>query len=89
MLQTHINLSASDKLFFGANFLKPDHSQGIYEFEYGRKFDRLDTSLKYATTGNLSLSATTTLAKNTFVGVETTLNVNQKFIINLITYITS
>jgi len=75
MLQTHINLSATDKLFFASNFLKPDHTQGIYEFEYGKKFDRLDTSIKYASTGVYSLTAVTTVAKNTFFGVETTLSV--------------
>ena len=78
MLQSHINLSATDKLFFGANYLKPDHTQGIYEFEYSKKFDRLDTSIKYATTGVYSLTAVTTLAKNSFFGIETTLNVFNK-----------
>jgi len=75
MLQTHLNLTATDKLYFAANYLKPDHSQGIYEFEYGKKFDRLDTSIKYASTGVISLSAVSTLAKNTFVGFETTIDV--------------
>lgn len=75
MLQSHINLTESDKIFIGANFLKPDPNQGIYEIEYGRKFDRMETSVKYTSTGMLSISGVSTVAKNVFVGIEATLNV--------------
>ncbi len=76
MLQTHINLSANDKIFLGTNYMKSDYNQGIYEFEYSKKFDRLDTCVKYATTGMFSLSTVTTIAKNFFLGVEITANVS-------------
>ncbi len=78
MLQSHINLSAADKIFLAANYLKPDHNQGIFEFEYGRKFERLDTAIKYVTSGMLSFSVVSTLAKNSFVGVEAVYNVSSK-----------
>jgi len=73
MLQSHINLSKDDKLFIGANYLKPDPNQGIYEFEYGRKFDRLDTSFKYTSNGMFAVAGVSTVAKGTFIGVEATM----------------
>lgn len=75
MLQSHINLTANDKLYFGANYLKPDPNQGIYEVEYGKKFDRLDTGIKYTSNGMTSASGVATIAKNCFIGVEAALNV--------------
>ena len=72
MLQSHINLSSNDKLFFAANYLKPDPNQGIYEFEYGRKFDRMETSIKYTSNDMWAFSGVSTVTKNTFIGVEAT-----------------
>lgn len=75
MFQTHINLTSTDKIFLGANYLKPDYNQGIYEIEYCKKFDRLDTGLKYASTGMISASFVTTIMRHCFFGVEVSSNV--------------
>jgi hypothetical protein len=75
MLQSHINLSGKDKILLAANYIKPDQNQGIYEFEYERKFDRLLTGVKYTSNGMYSLTGVSTVAKNVFIGMEANINV--------------
>ncbi len=68
-MQLHYNISRKDKISVVCNHPKPDLNMSMYVFEYGRDFDRLNTSLKI-TNQEISVSACTALYKNTFIGME-------------------
>ncbi len=81
MLQSHINLTADDKIFLAANYLKPDPNQGIYEYEYERKLDRIVAAARYTSNGMFTLSGVSNVAKNAFIGFEAAFNVSKYIIV--------
>jgi hypothetical protein len=58
-----------DRLEVNSQWGKPDVNAGIHIFEYNRKFDRLDFTLKLSQYEN-SISVLSTAYKNFFVGME-------------------
>jgi len=59
----------NDRLEINSQWGKPDVNQGIHIFEYNRKFDRVDFTLKLSQYEN-SISLLATAYRNFFVGME-------------------
>lgn len=70
--------SVKDRLEINSQWPKKDVNQGISVFEYNRKFDRMDTTLKLSPMEN-SFSILSTAYKNLFVGMEATQVLNNKY----------
>lgn len=68
-LQGHFNLSRHDKFSLVVNHPKPDLNMAMYVLEYTRDFDRFTTGVKLSNQ-EMSVSACSTLYKNTFIGIE-------------------
>ena len=73
-LQAHIGIDANNKISLVSQHPKPDVNQGIYVFEYNRKFTRLDTTIKFSNHEN-SISAVGAIFKNVFAGFDASFSV--------------
>jgi hypothetical protein len=68
-LRSQFMLTKNDRLEINSQWGKPDVNQGIHIFEYNKKFERLDFTLKLSQYEN-SVSLLATAYKNFFVGME-------------------
>ena len=68
-LRSQFILTKNDRLEINSQWGKPDVNQGIHIFEFNKKFDRVDMTLKLSQFEN-SVSLLATAYKNFFVGME-------------------
>lgn len=70
MVQAHWILNQSEKITFISQYGRPDYRSGMYDLEFTKSFDRLETTVKMSNMAGNSLSLIGCIAKDTFAGFE-------------------